>query len=467
MFLHDVTRAFALGTLELDCPEMTVRQDGVAAPIVHSGPGLIRQNPDRGIEFRLFCTAKDGLPPRCDPFHPEGDVEAGRLIPTHHYYSLQAIDQHGREWVSRRVTLERDFGKGLVVSGTLPSITHTDDAATPNRQGFMLRVRGEVAVPVNLYTSETRLAGDEQVARSRRLDAAKFDAHGCGFLIRREDGWLVVRVDAAGTELPAHAETRVIEALQFVLGRSMWWAVMVRFTAAAATTCLRSERPRGADPQLPPPINFEAEPPNGAVWPLFGRYLAHVWHYPGDRFHTTSAWLNMARAARGGSVFSAGLALGVAIEGVLRTEYATVVQPDPALAEQVAAARAYVTAWGGDERLKRRLVGAIGAMHHVGAKDRLHALRDAGVVTRAQLDAWGRLRNSATHARPPEDDELQSWLDLCYVGTVLLYHLIFAAIGYAGGYTDYAAPHWPLARYNGRLSEAAGREPDRDETGVP
>jgi hypothetical protein len=70
-----------------------------------------------------------------------------------------------------------------------------------------------------------------------------------------------------------------------------------------------------------------------------------------------------------------------------------------------------------------------------------------GLVTAKQIDAWSRLRNGAAHARPPEDDELQEWMDLECTGLMMLYHLIFAAIDCMGEYTDSATRNRPLAHY--------------------
>jgi hypothetical protein len=445
VLLHQVLEAFERGDLELDCPDMRVQQEGVKQPMTYCGPGLIRQTSDRKLEFRLFCTAKVGEQQLRDLLFPEGSVDAGQLVPGHHYYSLEATDQHGRLWASNRFQIDRHIGNGLVIFGSPLSISYREQAMQTGC-GLDLRVRGEFDIPANNFTNETIAIGGEHVASESRLNAAKFEALGYGFLIKRESGWLSIRAETKAGDLPEHMETRVIEALQFVLGRSLWWSVMSKVAGGDEVTCLRAERGRPG-PRLPPPFGFQASPDVSPGWRLFEKYLAHIWNCRGDKFHSTSAWLHMARDAKTGSVFSSGLALGVAIEGVLKNEFSEVGEHSPDPHENIRAAREHVNRWDGDARLKSRILGSIDGMLEVRAKDRLRVLKVQGIVTEKQIDAWSRLRNSAAHARPPEDGELQKWIDLESTGLVMLYHLIFAAIGYMGEYTDYATRNWPVAHY--------------------
>jgi len=71
-------------------------------------------------------------------------------------------------------------------------------------------------------------------------------------------------------------------------------------------------------------------------------------------------------------------------------------------------------------------------------------------VTEGHVKAWSLLRNKTAHANTKAAGSTQDLVKLCDVVTVLLYHLIFKAIGYEGHYTDYSEYGYPPRRYRGR-----------------
>jgi hypothetical protein len=373
------------------------------------------------------------------PATTSAPIEPGRIVAEHHFYSLTVTDLMGRQWTGQRVYVDRHSGPaGLILRG---------EAEDPIAGSLTLTISTDAEVTCNVVSQQATTFGD-LTTTSSQLDTARFDACGCVCSLRRVEGHLDVRIDSEAN-LPEHIEMRMIEAMQFVLGRSLWWTLSRKTAQGKTHTCLRSERDRSRF-RLDPPIQFRGDPTNAAVWKLCERYLKYIWHYPAERFHPISAWLHAVRDASTASAFAKGLALGVAIEGILADSFSTLGSPADDYLSKLASAREYMSGWNGDAALKGRIDGALGAITRPRAKDRLIALKEMGVATSDQIAAWDKLRNSAAHARPPEDDELQEWVDLCYRAQVLLHRLIFAAIGYAGEYTDYGAG-WAKRTFEAQL----------------
>ena len=146
------------------------------------------------------------------------------------------------------------------------------------------------------------------------------------------------------------------------------------------------------------------------------------------------------------------LTLTVVIESLLNTEFSHLgVLPEDERAA-VDELRHEIESWNGNQRIKKRALGLLGMLSDPGPKGRMIELEDNGVITREQRNAWSDLRNLSTHrylASGKPAPELWGLLAKCQV---LFYHLLFAAIGYRGPYTDYASPGRPLRRFPERTS---------------
>jgi hypothetical protein len=139
------------------------------------------------------------------------------------------------------------------------------------------------------------------------------------------------------------------------------------------------------------------------------------------------------------------LALGVAVEGLLAELYNDVVLPSDDFLRDLEAAEAFIQELPISPRVKSRILGSLGPMRKSRAKDRLRALVERNVITKAQYEAWEKLRNSTAHAVVHELSN--KFIGLCNSVLVLAYCLMFNAISYVGPFTDYGTPGWPELWY--------------------
>ena len=435
-----------------------MRQEASDSPVVHAGSGTIRQTPDRRLHFRLVTTETTSDQARLANILSGEHGRPGKLIPADAYYSFAATDLFAWTWTSQRIHIDAASGPGgSCILGDLPVLEHTEPSSRDGNR-LTLRFRSDVEIPCNTAT-ETRTLVAERELRSATRNAAKFDVGPYNFLLEKDSDGLTVSVDSGREEMAPQIETRVVESLQFVTARTLSWILMQKQAGGCSTTCLRSshaERPT----KLSSPVEYRhLHSAESSVWPLFGRYFEHILSFSGKsayEMHPLSAWLNFVRDASSGSIFAKGLGLGIAIEGVLAAEFSAAGEPTVDVTSAVKEAVAFLGNWDGDSRVKERALTALRAMLRPRAKDRLLSLVADGSIRRKDFNAWDAIRNRAAHARPPEREKLQKWIDNCFRAEVLLYHLIFRAIGYEGQFTDYGADGWPQVDYP--IAQAAREE---------
>ena len=107
----------------------------------------------------------------------------------------------------------------------------------------------------------------------------------------------------------------------------------------------------------------------------------------------------------------------------------------------------YIKKWDGKEAIKKRIQGAIGGFYKIGADNKIRILVDIGAVTYKQQQAWKKLRNTNVHEYQTNKLNNDEFLKLIFEVNVLLYHLIFHAIGYEGPYMDVSVLDFPIKQY--------------------
>jgi len=154
------------------------------------------------------------------------------------------------------------------------------------------------------------------------------------------------------------------------------------------------------------------------------------------------------------SIDAEALALGVAVEGIVKEVLTDRPTPDEALKGAVAKAKGAVSRLGLDQTYQNRFCGALDHVLMPRTKERLHELASQGRIRKEHVDTWARLRNTWAHGSRPRDWGNQQLLDSISTVTVLFYCLVFAAIGYEGPFTDYSRRGWPDANYPESVSQS-------------
>jgi len=438
------------GTWQLDCPNMELRKKANSGEDVYLGGGYIRRNEDGELSFRLY-SKRD-----VEFSHSFGtsSVKPGELIPHEEYYELVVTDSKGREWESKNILASTGGclrGKGAVTSGLLEELKHTSKEnmrSGSKKSGLSIRFFEEFDIPANVPTTVETSVGRRQTGMTSSMNVAKFRSCGYDFEISRGDGMVVLRVQSNSGKLPEQLEVRVVEALEFVLGRLLEWAVLEKFEEGLETFRIKRGRLIESKWRIGPPLRFIKTDPSGVVWNLYDKYLGHILSYDQiDKYHPLSVFVRRTIQGSAGSIETESLEIGVSVEGIVHTEFENIGVLSEDETKELENALRIIEESKIAKELKKRIRGAINSWKKPSATIRLLRLIETGVINRAEYEAWKKLRHPSSHGKVPVLGDFQEFVDLCHTATVLLYKLIFHAIGYEGRYTDYSTRGWPLRSY--------------------
>jgi hypothetical protein len=442
---------------EIDCVDTTLTQNDTDKPVTYRGKGYLRQDADGVVCFRLYPPAEGFSAPSWDG---TAGRNAGKLVPGDAYYSLSATDWYGRVWKCPRVDPDvsttycgaQPHGQ---VSGKAYDLRCDEKSWVSEDVYFLRMVWGvDLELPATTGTEVITMLGGKEAGRSSTLNAAIFETEFGLFKILTEPGRLIVTCEA-DTPPDTHFFVRVMESLSFVLGRRLYWNYVEEHRLGTKTTRLRGQQ-QSDERHLPEPVGGSRRDRAGHTWLLFSDHLRYIASHEGGGLHPCSKHLFAVLQAQQGTIEAKALALGVAVEGLCKDLFPESPEAEARMKKWVKDLRTHCEGWGGfadsaaRTALYDRLGGLIGQLTGVRAKDILVRLTFDGAVSDRHVKAWSRLRNQAAHANTKVGDSLQELVSLCDAVTVLLYQLVFKAIGYEGMYTDYSEYGYPPKRYRGR-----------------
>lgn len=455
--LEKVTEALRLGTWSIDCPEMKLGRPNTPRPSEYEGCGYLKQAAGGNITYKLYPTPKPGF--ALHSMVP--DIVAGRILGDDSFHQLDAVDMEGNVWHAEQTmpSPHTSFVGGnqfrYVTGDAYQLLTTCPQMHSVSSLKMMFFT--EERVPGNATTEVTTKFSDGNWTRSSSLDTAVFSTDSGAFSIFNRPGTLVVKV-VSPEKFPAHFETRIVEALSFVLAKRLSWNVLEFVEDGVETVRLRG-RHGGIGSKLQPPIaTGTIDMSGGGVWQLFDKYLTMVCAHTSPSLHPCSRHVFAVLEASAGTINARALALGVAVEGIAKDLFPNAAALPPTLKPSTDRLLTYFRDWPefDDEVTKQALLvrveGMLGNISDVNAKSRLHALAKQGAVSERHIKLWSKLRNTTAHGVTQEMDDLaiQKFLDLCDGTTVLMYHLIFQKVGYKGNYVDYSVHGYPRKYYRGR-----------------
>jgi hypothetical protein len=434
------------GTFNLDCSEIRLTQDIATDPCVFRGPGYIRQNDAGDLTFKLYL---DGEIPN----ETEDLGTPGEIIAPEKFYTFVAFDMLGNEWTGNRILphISRNHSEGrltLIVEGTVRLLTiNTTNPYTLATNTLRLQYATDAAIPCHSSTVLETTIANQRTLTSSTLNLATFNSCGYEFLATQLSDEIVLEAWSTAP-FHEHIETRLTEALQFILARPLQWHAMHKEIGREHTFQIRSTLQQSRS-RLLPPINLHIPAARYWAWVLFSDYLQFIIDHSNSDWHPCSIHLANICEASAGSLDADILATSVAAEGITKTLYPNIATVQDNFIRAVDDLKAAVNNWldehhPADEfRLKSRVHGLLGNLTGVRAIDRLEQLQECGVIERKHIKAWKSLRNSAAHAEPGTR-EWQLLLDRRDLVVILIYRLVFHAIGYEGCFSDYGSRSWPI-----------------------
>ncbi len=427
------------GSWELNFWQIALTPLGGGAP-VFEGPGLVNYSADGCLKLKLFCTNDVAL---WELVLSHLSLSPGRLVPESSRYGLLAVDEHDRQWVADRVYARAQSTRGPVMCDLVSLTCITSSNAPPSAR---LVLPEPVRIPRRhspLSSHEARKSDQEEASR-----VATFPIGGGTATVRGTQTSLTVDVVSDQAELHSSIALLIGDSLQFVMARPMRWVIIESCVGSERRVEVRSREADSKKGRRLPPVDVNDENAD-AVWDMCAAYSAYVADKTGPNRHPMSVRVCDILDSATGSIDAHALTLGVAVESVLHSEFETVVARDERVRTELQKVRKAVEAIDLDETLRSRVLSSIGRLSEISAVDRARGLAAAGAIATTQVKDWGDLRHRFAHGST--DVDRQTLVNLVFSVTVLFNHLVFAAIGYYGKYTDYSDPdRWPIRVYDPR-----------------
>lgn len=402
--------------IHIICPQIILNKKSLNTPKLYQGSGSITRSSSGQLKLELAC-ADDNTWSSLLEFITEigeeqGDlvvvndqsVGIGKIVPETEYFSLTAIDCQGREWTSTRVLIhERRFQNNQVLIAQLDEICHTAQLVSNEDAYIYLKLSGELKIPCNrVMQTEEELLG---------LHVAIFSACGYNFIIKPEAGGTLIEVNSKCNYLPDLIESRICEALQFVLGDLVSWSTLELNQANQQTIRIRTSfKGINQTKKICPPIRFEKVDITEDIWILYEKYLYYILNYNEKELHPISGWVSRIIEARTTYLEVEMLTLSVAIESLLEIQLLKKEFMDnnsSNLKSQILLVQEQIKALALEESFKKRLYGFFSNMNSVSATDRLRDLVDKKLLDKKLVDAWKQIRNKAAHGYILEPEKLE------------------------------------------------------------
>lgn len=429
MQLEKVIDDFRQRKLQIDFLEMELVQNKPGPDAVaYRGKGYIRQTEDDVLTFRLWANDVKNMDFK-KSFDVWQETVPGKLYDEGSYYTFKGLASDGTAWSAEQALPEADWLASHdkpILHGKLRSCVRNSSGTIPHTLSLYFFEKADIPC---------------------LLDEITFTAQGCTFHVEKEDDLFRVRARSE-QPLPEHFDTRIEEALRFLLAQSVQTRVRVQGTELE----LLSGSPRSARTGLGPPISRGSSAFMDNSWQLFDCYLGYITRETmGAYWNPVSNHVHNALEASSNSIDAWAIGLGVAVEGTanllpykLPDDQKTKMKDlQKFITKQVASSEAH-------KEYSGRVQGLVAGLTAVRAVDKMQWLVKQGGTSDVHVQAWKDLRNRNVHPTGKVDVaslDYQRLIDALHEVGVLLYHVVFHIIGYKGPYTDYGAHGFPKAEY--------------------
>jgi hypothetical protein len=455
MLAHEIEDLQA-GRLSLDCPSMVLSNGSAEKPRRFSGPGRLSLDENGRLQLVLYDPEHDP-----DPGALLLILGPGEWVAESEVYDLEAVDLAGTTWRSGNLTVgvsAHVARPGAIVRASPATLTSEEERVHGGREWCSLYFPHRVEAPRNVTTVTTAEETDTKLhRRSSERNVWAIGCEGMDVRMRFHEGGFEVDAISRNGSLPQDLAAIVEESIWFTLGQPVR-ADVVRYRRAGREGILVHSR--GRDDALAsamPPYHIHIVDSAAVLGAMFSRYLAHVSVGRDGRYHPLSVLIRRALRAEAGTLEEAALARCVVVEGIADLAFPDLGKPSPKTLKAVVALEDLLREHLESSLIRTRVEGFFGALRGRNARAALHSLAEQGVVTDDQLEAWERLRHVAAHGREYQLP-LREVFELSQKVRVLMSRLVFESIGYAGAYTDYGSPGWPVRNHRDKATPQ-GLEP--------
>lgn len=446
MISEDFLKQYAAGNLVLDCPRIVITQNKTTGPKTFEGPGMITLKADGRFAVRLYVNSPPGASHVIKAmFSMDANVSPGELIPDEYFYTMEATDLRGITWRNPSITPVFHGNNGEVIIADVDSLHAEQDSPESNMDSIVMQCFNVLPIPANAISRQSSESGEHSGSHKTARDRAEFVIGGIKFALHNgvnaEHGTKLIATAPVGTFKPG-IEHRIGEALRFVTFTDFTFTVVEKVLSGTRHAFVRPIQIARTG-ILPAPVNGKTHVDD--YWRLFEAYFRHVSiHTDPDTYHPLSNRLYPLIASHGVDFSVVELILGVSVEGVLNSEFASVgassIPDNKEIADTVAVLKNLCSI---TETMKNRLSGAVTSMKQLRVGDQIKRLMELKVITMELNVAWRTVRNSSAHSANTHAKAMNVKVHDLYMVHALLMKLVLIAIGYKGKYQRFDLKGWP------------------------
>lgn len=418
---------------EIDCIDICLTQKTDNEPIIYTGPGTIYQD-NRGIlQLKLYSKISDI---RKEISFNLKYHAPGKIIAKDNYFTLNATDMTGMEWIADNVWVYSDVSlptNGQIIKSTLGNIETNKNGLNNEKCSFIIIVPGKYEIPCN---EKEDLPGG-----GWRLNKSVFSVNNINYEFKYADNYLSISAVSEDNHLNIDTHIRLREALSIIMGLFIQPIIVKHTQHDRSVLKIISKSDSYANKKLPPPFKHSTPDDMKAFSCFIGKYMANIDASFSDLF---GFWHKISSAWQA-DIGNSSLSLAVAIEGITRSYFAKHGLPDDEIIQQADEAKQILNDINLGDRIKKRLLSSIGNLSNTSPKIALNKMVNNGILSKTMADKWERLRNKSVHPDILNEPSkvFQEHIDEIYICIALFYRLLFMIIEYEGSYINYSKNGWP------------------------
>lgn len=435
------------GKLSMAFPNVTLTQleQRKGQPLeVYTGTGHVSLD-ERG-RLRLQFLTQTNL--SIHQTFPILEVEPGELIPKSMMFRFEGVETDGRRWVCEEFIPHFSSGPGgSIATATFGSLSTIRQVAPEHvRQSSTVTSFFKVkpsfwAVPWSSFAAETLKHPHEQAAKR----GLKINGNGWKLVLAADEAWFSSHTECTPSDIANGFADKVVRALELWLGQHLEPVYEVLADGDKRTITLHSSYIRAFQNSYPP-VNERAPGTVGDSLQLFRLFLDRLAADPKPDWSPLVIHTRTATASMEGPLDLMALVLSVSVEGLVRSELPTIKRAVAAdMNNDIDAVTKLIQDGNYCADFKKRAPGIIGNLRGTSPRDVLLVLEGANSLPAGSEKVWSSLRNRAAHATTGgsvSQAQIEQLYQDCRAVLVLLYRLVFLALGYQGLHSDYSAKGW-------------------------
>jgi hypothetical protein len=386
--------------LVLDCPRISLIPSSLeSSRPSYKGPGILTPTKEGYWNLKLFCQGEASHPGDI----PYPRTPAGKLLDELDYYSFSAFDINGREWTTEkilRLDLSVNQTNGYeVISCKIDELkTIRESQSKVDKQCVEILFLGDINIPINTSTSTIIFVGGKEQSRELQSNVATFETNGFIIEIRKEQNCLYLLANSSSSPLTDAVVIGLLESLQFILAQPLEWSVLELANGTTWETRIKASLGNKLGMRQKPPIHIQYARNINSIINLFDKFFTDSINRQKNTKPEIFDQIWKLLYVRSLHLPIEVLALGVAIEGLLKDRFLETNISEKTLEEQISKAKKVIEDSDLEDKIKKRISGFLPNLKQARPIDQLHALKDRGLIEERLIKAWSELRNTAAHA---------------------------------------------------------------------